>query len=100
MKFWNDKSWKAFGNAAKARSDGFYVQMQKHDRGGRAEGDQNGARYLLCVFQAENHHRNREDGNRGRGHGEGIPGQRKRFHAMKKIARDVVHLEAEEVTNL
>src|SRR5690349_23057663 len=100
MKLGNDKSWKAFGNAAKPRPNSFHVDVEEHHRGGRTEGDQNGAWYFLGVLEAENHYRNGKNRNRGRRHGEGAPCKCKRLHAMKKITGDVLHLQAKEVADL
>ena len=74
--------------------------MEENDRGGRAEGDQDGARNLLGVLQAENHHRNGKNGNRGGRHGERVPRPGKRLHAVKEVAGNVIHLQAEEVADL
>src|SRR5438105_10633891 len=92
MELWNNNGGQALRNSAKTRSDGFHFYVEKHDRGGRAEGDQNGARYLPCVLQTENHHRNRKNRNRRGGHRESVPRLGKRLDAMEKIARNMVHL--------
>src|SRR5947208_14528818 len=96
----NSDLWQAAGDSSKARSNSFHGQMQKNDGSGRAERDQDGARDFPWVFQAENHHRNREDGYRSWRDGEGIRRLPKGHHAVKEITGDVIHLQSKKVANL
>src|SRR5437899_11985187 len=96
MKFRNGNRWEAFRDATKTRSDGFQAHVEENHRGGRAESDQDRARYFLGVLQAENHHPDRKDANGGGWHGVRLPTLGKRLDAMKQAAPDVLHPQTAE----
>jgi len=87
-------------DAAKTGSDCLHRNMEQHDRGGRAERHQNRARNFLCELQAEKHDRDGKNGHGSCRHRKRVPCVGERHHAVKEIAGNVIHFQAEEITDL
>src|SRR6266403_2129806 len=82
-------------NAAEKSSDCLHRNMEQHDRGGRAECHQNRARNFLCELQAEKHDRDGKNGHGSCRHRKRVPCVGERHHAVKEIAGNVIHVQAE-----
>ena len=97
---WDGECWKAAGNAVETRANRFDRHAQERHGDGSAEGDDNGSRNFPGELETENHNGDRKNGQRGRGHGDGVPCFAKGLHAMEEVAGNMVHAQAEEIADL
>src|SRR6267143_1786267 len=74
--------------------------MKQRDCGSGAKRDNNRPWDALGIFQTQSHDRDGSERDCRSLPGNCIGGPRERLHAMEEIAGDMVHAQAEEISNL